>query len=82
MTPQNYLESIALELEKKYEDITLYNATCDENHILTVLVYYSTNKNYKKCEEWLFKRNKCIALHADYSGRYYYHICDFKSKVG
>jgi len=62
ITPENFEDKIALKLEKLYEDSFSYDSSCKENHILIIIYYYSEYEKYKKCKEWIVKRDKCIAL--------------------
>ena len=76
ITPPDYLDEIALKLENQYDDTSLYDANCEENAIFTVIIYQARNKKYIKCEEWIEKRNKCIALHPEYKEKVFKNISE------
>ena len=64
----------------KYNNISRYSSSCNEKIIMSVAIVYKNRGQYKKCKEWIRKRDYCISLHPEYKDlkykEIYFHACD------
>jgi len=70
ITPSWYKNAKYFKYEKQYMNIEAYTSSCNHVEILIVALNYRKKENYKKCKEWIRRKEICISLHPEFNLEY------------